>query len=181
MVYIFLAEGFEEIEALCPYDLLLRAGIDAFTVSITDNIFVTGGHNITVKADKTIAELDSAVIPDMVFLPGGLKGAANLDASDKVKEYILKAYDNNKYIAAICAAPYIIGKMNLLAGKNAVCYPGYENDLKGAVISAAKVVRDGNFITGKGMGVSLQFGLKLVEILKDAETAEKIKLSVMAD
>lgn len=180
MVYLFLADGFEEIEALCPLDLLLRAGVDIKTVSIMDTKTVNGAHDIKVIADMMIDEIDSAAEPEMIILPGGLKGSQNLEASDKVKNIIMKTYENNNYIAAICAAPMILGRLGLLNGREAVCYPGFEKYLAGAAISSEKVVRDGNFITAKGMGVSLQFGLKLIEILKDTETSEKIRESVMA-
>jgi len=177
---MFLADGFEEIEALCPLDLLLRAEVEIKTVSVMGNLIVNGAHNIKVIADTLIEELDPAVLPEMVILPGGRNGAFKLDAHEKVKKYILGTHERNGYIAAICAAPLVLGNLGLLKGKNAVCYPGFESYLTGAVISEEKVVRDGNIITGKGMGVSQQFGLKLIETLKNADTANKIKESIMA-
>jgi DJ-1 family protein len=180
MIYMFLADGFEEIEALCPLDLLLRAEIDIKTVSVTGNLVVNGAHNIKVIADTLLEELDSTVSPEMVILPGGKVGAFTLNDNETVKKYILDTNNKGGYIAAICAAPMVLGNLGLLNCKNAICYPGFESYLTGAVISEEKVVCDGNIITGKGMGVSQQFGLKLIEILKSEDMANKIKESIMA-
>lgn len=180
MVYIFLADGFEEIEALCPLDLLIRAEISVKTVSVSEDKIVKGCHDISVYADMTKCELDPAIEPEMVVLPGGRGGAFKLDSDETVKKYITETNERGGFIAAVCAAPMVLGNMGLLNGKEAVCYPGFEQYLTGAKISANKVVRDGNIITGKGMGVSLDFGLKLIEALKGSECAEKIKGSVMA-
>lgn len=180
MIYMFLADGFEEIEALCPYDLMLRAGIDIITVSVTGNLTVTGGHGIKVIADTLIESLDPLVEPEMVILPGGKVGAFTLNDNETVKKYILDTYNRQGYVAAICAAPMILGNLGLLNGKEAIAYPDFQKYLVGAKISDKKVCCDGNIITGMGMGVSQEFGLKLIEILKDIDTANKIKELIMA-
>lgn len=180
MVYMFLAEGFEEIEALCPLDLLRRAGVHIKTVSVGDGDFVTGSHGISVKADmKESAFSDER--PEMVILPGGLPGTTNLEASDVVAKAICDAMKNDAYVCAICAAPSILGKRGYLSGKEAVCYPGFEKYLEGATISDKKVARDGKMITGAGMGVALEFGLTLVSVLCGAEKADALRKSVIAD
>lgn len=173
MVYLLLADGFEEIEALTPVDILRRAGIAITTVSIKDKI-VTGAHNIPVSADMLITELESVDNMEMLILPGGM-GHELLDASNAVHAMINHAHERGKYIAAICAAPSILGKKMLLSGKNAVCFPGYEKYLYGAEIVSDKVVQDGQFITAKGAGAAAEFGFKLCELLKDKETADKLK------
>jgi len=177
MVYFFLAEGFEEIEALCPVDLCRRAGIDARTVSITDSREVTGSHGITVLADMT-AE-DTLGDFDMIVLPGGMPGTTNLDASPLVQGAIDRALAEGKYIAAICAAPMVLGKRGILRGKEAICFPGFEQYLTGATVSKNKVVPDGKILTAAGMGVSHDFGLAIVEIFKGKETAENLGSTVL--
>lgn len=177
MIYFFLANGFEEIEALCPLDFCRRAGIDAKTVSITNDNAVTGSHGITVLSDLTAA--DTLGDFDMMVLPGGMPGSTNLDESALVEKCLAYALENDKYIAAICAAPMILGKRGILRGKNAICFPGFEKYLDGAVISGEKVVLDGKVLTGAGMGVSHDFGLKIVEIFKGKETADKLCSSVL--
>lgn len=183
MVYMFLAEGFEETEALCPLDIMRRAGISVSTVGIGGE-YVTGAHSITVKTDMTDVEFDakySAEATDMIFLPGGMPGTLNLEASRTVCDAIHSASENKKYIAAICAAPSILGRMGLLIGKEAICYPGFECYLDGAVISRQRVVLDGNIITAAGMGVALDMGLKIVEIFCGMEKADAIRSAVIAD
>ena len=180
MVYIFLADGFEEIEALCPLDIMLRAGLEVKTVSINGSETVTGSHGIRVYADKVIDDISLSDKPELVMLPGGMPGTKNLEACETVHDFINDAVKRNAYVAAICAAPLVLGKMGLLDGREAICYPGFEEHLKGAALSQSKVVKDGNIITAKGMGVSLEFALKLVETLCGSEVSEKIKLSVMA-
>lgn len=179
MVYLFLANGFEEVEALCPLDLLRRAGVEVTTVGIgTDN--PCSSHGIHVQADiSEIMYRDSS--PEMIILPGGMPGATNLDSSKTVDAAIACAEKKGAYIAAICAAPMVLGKRGLLKGKKAVCFPGFEEYLEGAEIEQNMgVVKDGNIITGKGMGVVLEFGLALVECLKGKEKSESIKKSIQA-
>ena len=179
-VVTFLADGFEEIEALTAVDILRRGGAEVVTVSISDRKLVHGSHDINVEADAVFAEadIDSA---DMLFLPGGKKGTENLDNCEPVKEKIRKFLAEDKYVAAICAAPTVLGHMGVLNGRRATCYGGLEGELKGALISADHVVVDGNIITSRGMGTSLELALKLLEIFTDEDTARKMAASVMLD
>ncbi len=177
MIYFFLADGFEEIEALCPLDLCRRANIEAKTVSITNSREVTGSHGITVLCDLTAKDAIGSF--DMMVLPGGMPGTTNLGESTLVEKCILTALENNSYIAAICAAPMILGRRGLLRGKEATCFPGFEEHLDGATLSDKKVVLDGKILTAKGMGVSHDFGLKIVEIFKGKDVADKLCSSVI--
>ena len=179
MIYMFLANGFEEIEALCPLDLLRRAGLEVTTVGIGGEM-ICGSHGITVAADIPEGMYADAA-PDMIILPGGMPGSKNLDESRTVDVALKAAARRGAYIAAICAAPMVLGHRGLLEGKEAICYPGFEKELTGATISDKKVVRDGNIITAAGMGVALEFGLKLVEALKGAQAAEELRSAVLAD
>ena len=179
MIYMFIAEGFEEIEALCPLDLIRRAGLDIKTVGIGSN-YITGAHGITVKTDITDAQYANDTA-DMIFLPGGMPGTLNLASSDAVASAIKKAVADDAYIAAICAAPSILGDMGLLNGKQAVCYPGFEDRLTGAEIPDCKVVLDGKILTAKGMGAALEMGLTIVEIFCGKITADKLRHAVIAD
>lgn len=182
MVYMFLAEGFEEIEALCPLDLLRRAGVKVMTVGVGTKV-VRGSHGIEVIADITTYEAMSLLSKnpaDMVILPGGMPGTLNLQADDTVNAFIDHANENGKYLAAICAAPLILGERGLLDGKEATCYPGFEDRLHGAKISDKKVAVDGRFITAKGMGVSLEFGLTLVALLAGEDKAKELFVAVQA-
>ena len=178
MIYMFLADGFEEIEALCPLDILRRAGLEVTTVGVGGKDVIRGAHGITVHADiPDIMYRDSS--PDMIILPGGMPGSSNLDESRIVDSALRAAHRQGKYLAAICAAPMVLGKRGYLEGKRAVCFPGFEKFLTGAITdSDTSLVRDGNIITAKGMGVAFDFGLELVRCLKDAAAAEKIKSSV---
>lgn len=172
MIYIFLAEGFEEIEALAPADILRRAELEVKLVGVTGST-VTGSHGISVKADITCAEVTTEDI-DMVVLPGGMPGTLNLEKDPIVRacaEYCVK---NNKLLGAICAAPSILGHMGLLNGKKATCFPGFEGELKGAQVTDDRVVVDGSIITARGAGASLEFGLKLAELVASREKAEKL-------
>ncbi len=180
MVYMFLANGFEEVEALCPLDLLRRAGVEVTTLGVGGES-VVGAHGIVVSADMPeIMYRDSS--PEMIILPGGMPGAENLDNSRIVDAAVRAASKNGAYLAAICAAPMILGKRGVLSGKRAVCFPGFEKYLDGAEIEHEKtVVRDGNIITAKGMGAAFEFGLALVEALKGKDVAERIRASVFAD
>ena len=179
MVDMFLAEGFEEIEALCPLDIMRRAGIEVRTVGVSGKE-ITGAHKITVTADITLDEYEYSS-PDMIFLPGGMPGTLNLAASDKVIAAVKNAFAEEKYITAICAAPSILGDMGFLVGKEAICYPGFEDRLTGALISSKKVVRDGNIITAKGMGAALELGLEIVRIFKGDTESKELRHAVIAD
>ena len=179
MIYMFLADGFEEVEALCPLDILRRAGLEVTTVGIGKDM-IRGAHGIMVQTDIVdVMYRDSA--PDMLILPGGMPGSTNLDESKTVDSALKAGARKGAYLCAICAAPLVLGKRGYLQGKRAVCYPGFEEYLEGADVSKAEtVVRDGNIITAKGMGVAFEFGLELVRVLKDDDTAENIKASVFA-
>lgn len=182
MVYMFLAEGFEEVEALCPLDLLRRAGVKIMTVGIGGKV-IRGSHGIEVIADITTYEAEKLLDKnpaDMVILPGGMPGTLNLQADETVNRFIKHAVEKDAYLAAICAAPLILGELDLLVGKKAVCYPGFEERLHGAEISESSVVTDGKYITGKGMGVALEFGLALVSALVSSEKADELRGAVQA-
>ncbi len=173
-IYMFLAEGFEETEALVPLDLLLRAGADIKTVSINGNKAVTGAHNITVMADGLAEDYDLSDC-DGLILPGGGKGTENLFASETVKDAVMQAYNDGKLICAICAAPTVLGRMGLLKDKTAVCFPGMEDMLYCKALTTVPVVRDGNVITACGMGVSYKFGLEIVEYFYGEEKAVALR------
>ena len=182
MIYMFIAEGFEEIEALCPLDLIRRAGLDIVTVGIGGKS-ITGAHSITVQPDISDIEFDAMAdkSADMIFLPGGMPGTLNLAKSKTVIDSVRNAWDCQKYIAAICAAPSILGDMGILNGKQAICYPGFEDRLVGATISSDKVVLDGKILTAAGMGAALDMGLKIVEIFCGAKKAQDLRHAVIAD
>ncbi len=179
MIYLFLANGFEEVEALCPLDLLRRAGLEVTTVGIGGDRIV-GAHGIAVQADiPDIMYRDSK--PEMVILPGGMPGAANLDTSRTVDMALRAAASTGGFMAAICAAPMVLGKRGYLQGKKATCFPGFEQYLTGAEVTDARVVCDGKVITAKGMGAATEFGLALVAAMKDGRTADEIRRAVFAD
>lgn len=179
MIYMFLAEGFEEIEALCPLDLFRRAELDVTTVGVGKSQ-ITGAHGITVCADITTDKF-SPLDLEMIFLPGGMPGTLNLANSEVVMSALDYAATNGKYIAAICAAPSILGDKGLLCDKAAVCYPGFEDRLVGAKIPEKKVVLDGKIITAKGMGAALEMGLEIVALLRGKTYADELRHAVIAD
>ena len=176
MIYMFLAEGFEEVEALCPLDLMRRAGLAVTTVGI-GGLNITGAHGITVKADIPDTQYEDDT-PELVFLPGGMPGTLNLAKSPVVERAIRAALSHNAYLAAICAAPSILGDMGLLRGKEAVCYPGFEERLLGAVYVSDGVVTDGNVTTARGMGFAIDLGLELVKLLSGEEQARNLKAAI---
>ncbi len=178
MVYTFLADGFEEIEALSVVDILRRAEIEVKIISVDDNKQVTGAHGIKVVADDIIGDLTDG---ELLFLPGGMPGVTNLEASKNVMSVIRDYLSKGKYIAAICAAPSILGKMGILQGKKAVCYPGFEKYLDGAEVLTDKVVIDANIITSRGAGTASDLGFAIVSLLKDNETAKKLKTGMIYD
>lgn len=177
MIYMFLAQGFEEVEALMPLDLMRRAGLDVKTVGV-GGLDITGSHGITVKADIADSELSDNA-PDCIILPGGMPGTKNLDASPVVHKALDNALENNALICAICAAPMILGKRGILRGKKATCFPGFEEYLEGAVVGG-RAVRDGQVITGIGMGAALEFGIEIVAALRGREAAERLFAAVIA-
>ncbi len=177
MVYVFLATGFEEMEALAPVDVLRRAGIETETVGVGAQR-VIGAHGIPVFTDTTADRIDAATA-EMIVLPGGMPGTLNLQADSHVQAAIDAAVKNNRFVAAICAAPMILGEKGLLDKKKATCYPGFEEKLIGAECRGDAVCMDGKFITGRGPGVAIEFALKLLSVLKGEETAEKIKKTLV--
>ena len=175
---LLLANGFEEIEALTPVDVLRRAGISVDMISIYDEPLVSGAHSILITADKTYSES----IPgeyDLLILPGGMPGSLNLDKCEFTNTIIDSILSKNGRIAAICAAPLILGRRGILNGKRAVCYPGFESELIGATIDSCGVVTDGNITTARGMGVALEFAKELVALLIDKSTADNISSAIM--
>lgn len=172
MVYVLLADGFEEVEAIEPIDILRRGGIEVQTVGINGKT-VTGAHGITVAADIEINDADMSKA-ELLMLPGGA-GHELLDASNDVHGMINYALTNNIYISAICAAPSILGKKMILEGKKATCFPGYEKYLYDAEVVTDKVVVDGKIITGKGAGAAADFGFAMLVLLKGQDTADKIR------
>ena len=177
MVYAFLAEGFEEIEALATVDLLRRADIEVKTVGIGGKT-IAGSHGIPVVADLTEYEVREADI-EMLILPGGMPGTLHLNESAFVRSMVQAAFANGVYIAAICAAPSVLGTLGLLEGRRAVCYPGQEEKLRGAALQPdAEVVCDGKIITAKAAGVACDFALKLIELLCGYAQAEKVRKGI---
>lgn len=173
MIYAILADGFEEIEAIAPIDILRRGGIVVKTVSIMSTTKVIGAHGIPVEADMLINEVNPDEM-EVLMLPGG-EGHTLLDASNEVHALINHCIVQNKYIAAICASPSILGKKQILMDKNVTCYPGFEKYCYGADIQPDKVVTDGKIITGKGPGAASEFGFAILSILKGAVAAECLK------
>ncbi len=180
MIYVFLAEGFEEIEALTPVDCLRRAGKTVQTAGVGGTL-ITGAHGIAVTADISADEIVLDGQLEMIVLPGGMPGTLNLGKSEAVKQAIEYCVKENRYVAAICAAPTILGRMELLRGKKATCYPGMEADLKGAVTSRKSVVTDGKIITGRGPGAAMDFGLKLTEVLLSKDVSRTLAGKMVYD
>lgn len=178
MIYVFLAQGFEEVEALAPIDLLRRCGKEVITVGVNDNIIV-GSHNIPIVTDTITQEIKLDDTLEMIILPGGMPGTINLENDHAVQEAIDFCVKNDKFIGAICAAPSILGHKGILKNKKAVCFEGFENQLEGADISKDSVMADGNIITARGAGVAIQFGLKLVEVLISKERSDTLKAAIL--
>lgn len=177
-VCVFLADGFEEIEGLTVVDLLRRAGVTVTMVSITGEYTVHGAHGIHVQADKLFGEVDYKS-QDMVVLPGGMPGTLHLGEHEGVKQVLEQYYAEGKYIAAICAAPSVLGKYGILKGRKATSYPGFEDALKEAIYVYDEVAVDDFVITSRGMGTAIAFSLKLIEKLIDVQKAEEIGKSII--
>ncbi len=173
MFYVFLANGFEEIEALAPVDFLKRMGVEVVTVGVSGEV-INGAHNIKVVADIPLSEVRLNDDLQGVMLPGGMPGADNLDKCPEVHKTIDFCIDNNKIVSAICAAPFILGRKGLLDGKNATCFPGFEDELKGATVLTDGVVTDGNIITARGAGVAWEFGATIGTALVNKEKSDGI-------
>ncbi len=175
MVYFYLAPGFEEVEALTPADYLRRCGCEVRLIGVGGRL-ITGAHGITVQADCTAEE--ARELPELVVLPGGMPGTKNLMASKAVTEMVCNCARAGKYVAAICAAPSVLGRLGLLAGKRATCYPGFEDELAGAAFVREPVVVDGKLITSRGAGTANQFAFALAEALCGKEEAATLKAAV---
>ena len=185
MIIEFLADGFEDVEALAPLDLLRRAGDEVITVSLNDENTATSSHNVTYTTDKKLSDLnDLAALPEMIILPGGMPGAKNLRACPQVCGLVMNVLGNGGHIAAICAAPFILGELGFLNGVKCTCFPGFEKKLTGGIVAdtsdGGKVVTDGQFTTASGMGMAIRFGIELVSVLHGKETAEKMQKSIMS-
>ncbi len=178
-VAVHLAEGFEEIEAIAIIDVLRRAGFELTTVSVSGNTVVTGSHQIKIIADKLFETIDYETI-DMIILPGGMPGSKNLNEHAGLREQILNFNEKGKFLGAICAAPLVFGNLGILKNKKATCYPGYENQLHGAVVTGEKTEVSGNIITGKGAGVAIEFALKIVETIKGEPFATELSHKIIA-
>ncbi len=174
MLYMFFADGFEEVEAIATLDVIRRAGIEIKSVGIGKKD-ITGSHNITVLCDLSVNDVKISDECNGIILPGGMPGTENLWNSEKVIAFTDYCYMNNKLLCAICAAPIILGRKNYLNGKNAVCFPGFEDELIGATISESFVCQDGNIITAKGMGSAVNFGIAIVANIKGKDFAENLK------
>ncbi len=176
-VYVFLADGFEEVEALTVVDLLRRAQCDVTMVTISDDLMVHGAHDIAVKADCLFEDITESA--DMLVLPGGLQGTRNLKHHAGLASLVSSYNHDGKFVTAICAAPTILGHFGLLTNKKACCYPNMEEGLLGAEVVFDPVTVDGNIITSRGLGVAIPFALKLIEVLLGPETSEQIKTSIV--
>jgi 4-methyl-5(b-hydroxyethyl)-thiazole monophosphate biosynthesis len=176
---IFLATGFEEIEALTTVDLLRRAGIEVDMISISKELEVEGGHGICVKANKKMENLDFNSY-DALILPGGMPGTINLGKNNRLMEEVVKQNQKEKLVAAICAAPSLLCKICILKGKNACCYPGYEKELLGANVKNHAVEKDGNIITSRGAGTAIDFALEIISTLAGEEQASICAKSIIA-
>lgn len=175
MIYVFLADGFEEIEALTVVDILRRAEYEVQMVGVGAKQ-VTGSHGITVTADLEEKDVTTDGLV-MTVLPGGMPGTLNLEKSPIVRACVEYCFQE-AYVAAICAAPSILGHWGLLKGRRAICFPGFEGQLEGASISRHRVCTDGKLVTAKGPGVALEFALKIVELLSGVEASDKLKESL---
>ena len=177
MVYVFLANGFEEIEALTPVDVLRRGGVEVVTVGVGGKTIV-GSHNIVVQADIIDSQLTDFNGVEAVVLPGGMPGTLNLEACKTVQQAIRYCDEKKIIIGAICAAPSILGHAGILMNKKAVCFPSFESELKGYLPTEEYVCRDGHIITAKGMGVSLDFGLTLLAAVRSSDISDKVRTAV---
>ena len=179
MVYLMLANGFEEVEALTPVDLLRRSGVEVLTVGIGGKEIV-GARGVKVVADISEAEVEKDGM-DMLILPGGYPGYDNLDKSPFVHRLIDAALEKNAYIAAICGAPSILGKRGLLNGKTACCYPGMEKTMEGAEVSFEKVSIDGRIITSRSAATAMDFAMTLVEMLCGREQRNTLASQIVLE
>lgn len=178
MIYVFLANGFEEVEALTPVDMLRRCGLETVLVGVGGKT-VKSSHGVIVETDVAAEDIKPDANLEMVILPGGMPGTLNLEKSAEVQKAIDFCVENDRYVAAICAAPSILGHRGLLKGKTAVCYTGFEAELTGASIGSEPVYTDGKIITSKGAGTALEFSFELVKNLVSEERMNILKESVI--
>ncbi len=177
-IAIFMADGCEEIEGLTVVDNCRRVGLEIDMISITDSKSVAGAHGIVFEADMTMKDMNLADY-DGVVLPGGMPGTLNLGACDSVVAAIKQCAEDGRLVAAICAAPSVLGDNHVLEGKRATCYPGFEERLLGATCTTESVAVDGNVITSRGMGTAIEFSLAIIEYFKDNETADKLAKGII--
>lgn len=177
MFYCFLADGFEETEAIAPIDILRRAGVRVCTVGVGGDV-IRSSHNLYVTADINISQFEINEGIEGVILPGGMPGVTNLYAEERVLDAVRYCNDNDLYVCAICAAPMILGKLGILNGKKATCFPGFEKDLEGASVTGKHVTADGKTITAKGAGCALEFGFKIVEVVRGKKAADNVAVSM---
>jgi protein deglycase len=177
-LYLFLAPGFEEIEAITILDVLRRAQINVTSVSITGDLNVIGNHGIAIEADKLYPDVDLS-IAEMLILPGGMPGTKNLNVHEGLKKSLTGFAKEGRPLAAICAAPLILGQLGILKGKQATCYPGYESQLAGAILVKRPVIQDGNIITANGPGSAIKFALQIVGFFAGNGPADQISKDMM--
>ena len=177
MVYIILGNGFEEIEAVAPCDILRRGGVEVQFAGI-GGLEITGGNGITVKADCTVEEMDLEAM-DLIMLPGGLGGVSSILGSEAAMAAVKYAYEQGKFVTAICAAPTVLAKLGITDGRQATVYPGMEDQMGSACMVDANAVRDGKILTGRAPGAAYDFAYLLLETLKDADTAQRIRTGMV--
>lgn len=177
MIYVFMADGTEEVEAVATIDMLRRAELDVMTLGIGSQM-VVGSHGIGLVCDADIKNIQPDESMQAVVIPGGMPGTLNIERNAQAQAFIDYANEHNKLIGAICAAPSVLGHKGLLKGKKATCFPGFEKELEGAILSDDGVVEDGNIITAKGAGVAIEFGLKIAERFAGKDEADKIYASI---
>jgi len=176
-VYVFMADGTEEVEALTVVDLLRRAKAEVVTVSVMGRKQVMTSHNIRIEADELYGASDYAD-GDMIVLPGGMPGTTHLMEHEELRKVLFAYKEAGKYLAAICAAPSVYGRNGMLDGKKATCYPGFEEELQGALVQTERVVTDGQFITSRGLGTAIDFSLELIRLLKGKENADAMAAAI---
>lgn len=176
---IFLAKGYEEVEAVGIIDVLRRGGINLDIISIAGSEMVEGAHGISIRTDKTFYQVDYNLY-DMILLPGGMPGTRNLGAHEDLCKLIVDFHKQKKWLCAICAAPSVFGRLGILEGEHAVCYPGFEKELKGASISEMDVCVSNHFITGKGPGVVLEFSYQVLEQIGLIDMAAQLRKGMIA-
>ncbi len=174
-VYEFLANGFEDIEALATVDILRRGGVDIKTVSVTGSEFVESAHGVTIKADMLFESVESFDDAEMLLLPGGLPGATNLNEHQGLRDLLLNHNAKGKRIGAICAAPLVLGSLGIVKGKRATCYPGFEKYLEGAEYTHELFTIDGNIITGEGPAATLPYAYRILSFFTDEDTVKSIE------